>query len=282
MENKIKSFADGNAVLKLIILNAVIYVFILSFEMINGLPLSKNKFEQMLPEDLQYHPQQWLSVPGNFGAFIRKPWSLVTYMFSNESFMPFLTSMIWLLFFGSLLQILLTSKRVFPVYFYGGLAGGMVFLVVAGVMHVNTYLLTSSLPVFALAAAVTTLSPNYKIFSAIRGGFSLWILTAIYAALTFLTARSVPLVAAYFAAAFAGFLFTRQLQRGKDHGAWMNNFLHTINTAFSPQARSANRTQAEINHDNEMKLNRILDKISRHGLASLTKEEKDFLHKQSK
>ena len=68
MENKIKSFADGNAVLKLIILNAVIYVFILSFEMINGLPLSKNKFEQMLPEDLQYHPQQWLSVPGNFGA----------------------------------------------------------------------------------------------------------------------------------------------------------------------------------------------------------------------
>ncbi len=282
MENKIKSFADGNAVLKLIILNAVIYVFILSFEMINGLPLSKNKFEQMLPEDLQYHPQQWFSVPGNFGAFIRKPWSLVTYMFSNESFMPFLTSMIWLLFFGSLLQILLTSKRVFPLYFYGGLAGGIVFLVVAWVMHVNTYLLTSSVPVFALAAAVTTMSPNYKIFNAIRGGFSLWILTAIYAVLTFLTTRSIPLLAAYFAAALAGFLFIRQLQRGKDHGAWMNNFLHKINTAFAPQSRFSNRTQEEINHDNEVKFNRILDKISRHGLASLTKEEKNFLLKQSK
>lgn len=286
MENKMRSLTDRNTVLKLIIVNAVIYVLILGFHIINELPLSKDKFEQMLPADMQYHPQAWLSVPGDISAFVRKPWTLFTYMFTHGSFLPFLTDMIWLLFFGSLLQTQLSHKRVFPVYLYGGLAGGAAFLLIASLMKTNYNLATSSLSVFALAAAVTTLSPNYKIFTSIKGGFSLWILSVVYAALTFFTIRSIPLTGAYIMAVLSGYFFIKQLKKGNDWGAWMHRLLHKTNALFSPKEnkaiRASSHTQGELNRAYERKLNKILDKIHEQGIASISKEEKDFLNKQAK
>ncbi len=275
-----KSFIDRNIVFKILILNLIVYAAILFWEAINGMPLTKNGIEAQLREDQIYHPISWLALQGNFAAFISKPWSILTFMFTHERFMAILSSMIWLLFFGTILQQLLGNKRVIPLYIYGGFFGGIIYVLVSTFMSANYYLASASLSVFAIAAAVTTVSPNYKVFTSFNGGFSIWILSAVYALLTLFTS-SVPVIAAHLIAGITGFFFIRQLNQGRDLGKWMNDLGNKMNTMFEPDAKSTKRNNPYFTND-EQKLNKILDKINERGIQSLNKEEKLFLDNQSK
>ena len=84
------------------------------------------------------------------------------------------------------------------------------------------------------------------------------------------------------------------MQKGKDWGAWMNNFMSWINNLFNPEKKfrkknvpqqnfyKASRKPFEkIPHITQQKLDEILDKINQDGYNSLTVEEKDFLKKAS-
>lgn len=276
-----KSFIDRNIVLKILVVNLVIYAAVLFWEAINGMPLTKNGLEAPLREDQIYHPISWLALQGNFHAFISKPWSLLTFMITHERFMAILSSMIWLLFFGTILQQLLGNKRVVPLYIYGGFFGGIIYILVSTLMNANYYLASASLSVFAIAAAVTTQSPNYKVFTSFNGGFSVWIVSAVYATLTLLTS-SVPVIAAHVMAGLTGFFFIRQLNHGKDLGKWMNDLGNKMNTMFEPESKSIKKAVQPSFTKDEEKLNRILDKINERGIQSLNKEEKLFLDNQSK
>ena len=278
METWRKSFVDRNVVLKIAIVNVVIYVIILFWETINGMPLTKNGLEAPLQEDQIYHPITWMALQGDFSAFITKPWTMLTFMVSHERFLALLSNMIWLCFFGSLLQEVLGNKRVIPLYIYGGFFGGIVYILFCTLMGLNFYLASASLSVFAIAAAATAMEPNYKVFTSFNGGFSLWILSAIYALLTLLTSSSA-VIAAHVMAGCTGLFFIKQLQKGNDYGQWMNTIGSKINGVFDPAAKTGNK---HIIVSDEEKLNKILDKISNRGMYSLSAEEKKFLDNRSK
>ena len=134
-------------------------------------------------------------------------------------------------------------------------------------------------------------------FQHIGSGFSLWILTLIFVAvdISFVAFSSVAIVVAHLAAAIIGFIFIKQLQKGSDWSSWMNNFVYWIDNLFNPSKKHQRIKQSDrvyykastpvynkIPNVTEKRIDEILDKISKKGYNSLSKEDKEFLERASK
>ncbi len=113
-------------------------------------------------------------------SFLQRPWTILTSMFLHDRFPGYwhiIGNMITLYFFGSYLIRLVGEKKFLVVYFIGGIVGNLFFLLYAylfGGLSVNVpYMLHVSLfskvvgasgAIFALAGALTVMSPKSKVF----------------------------------------------------------------------------------------------------------------------
>ena len=93
---------------------------------------------------------------------------------------------------------------------------------------------------------------------------------------------------AHIGGALLGFVYARQLTRGSDIGAgfesvWKAVFKRKqLKTVYrAPQKKSSSPKKTDDN-DHQNAIDDILDKISKSGYDSLTKEEKDFLFRSGK
>jgi hypothetical protein len=94
---------------------------------------------------------------------------------------------------------------------------------------------------------------------------------------------------AHIGGAFFGLFYTLNLKKGHDIGKGFNRIIDFFATLFKPRKKlkvtykktvtdyDYNKTKA----DHQAKINLILDKISKGGYDSLTKEEKDTLFRES-
>ena len=139
-----------------------------------------------------------------------------------------------------------------PIYLYGGFVGGLFFVLSATYIpfvqqHTNNSFLFEgcSAAVVAIVIATTKLSPNYKMFQHIGSGFSLWILTLLFAAIdiAYLYTTNFALVIAHSAAAIIGYLFIVQLQNGNDWSSWMYHIFYWFDDLFNPEKKQRNKTQ---------------------------------------
>ena len=70
----------------------------------------------------------WLGMPMTALEALMKPWTAFTYMFLHEGILHIFFNMLWLFWFGRILQDLVGAKRILPIYVFGGLAGGVLAL----------------------------------------------------------------------------------------------------------------------------------------------------------
>jgi hypothetical protein len=211
--------------------------------------------------------------------------------------------MLWLWAFGYILQDLSGNKLIFPVYIYGSLLGAVLFIIAMYSIpalrpQINTgFLFGSQTGTAAIAMAVTTLSPQYRIFRNIGRGIPVWVLTSLYflinliAAFSLTNANSFAIVGG----ALAGFLFIILLRRGKDWSAWMINFYNWISSLFNPDPKKkGNSVKEKVFYNTgsrkpfnktanvtQQRIDEILDKISQQGYHFLTDEEKNILKRAS-
>ena len=97
----------------------------------------------------------------------------MTYMFSDtgSALMRLLSNMLWLWAFGYILQELSGNDKIIPIYIYGGLAGGLFFILANYLVPPlreqagNNALFGDTAGTMAVAMATTTLSPNYRFFT---------------------------------------------------------------------------------------------------------------------
>jgi hypothetical protein len=96
---------------------------------------------------------------------------------------------------------------------------------------------------------------------------------------------------AHMGGALYGYLYTLNLRKGRDPGKGLNRIIDFFATLFKPRKKMKvtyrqkppvtdfdyNKAKAE----HQDKINKILDKISKGGYDSLTKEEKDLLFSES-
>ena len=97
---------------------------------------------------------------------------------------------------------------------------------------------------------------------------------------------------AHLGGAFLGYIYARQLMNGKDIGGGFAKLMKGIANLFKPKKKSPLKTvykkqsaDSKAAYDRQArqrKIDTILDKISKSGYESLSKEEKDFLFKAGK
>ena len=283
-------WADNNALMMLIVINAL--VFILLHFIKNIYLLSSLSEESFRTSILSY-----FTLPSDFKTFLGRPWTLFTAMFAQMSLFQLLSHLFWLWTFGSILQDLAGERKIFPLYLYGGLAAGVSFLVFTGIRAASGQpAFHGALPsVMAVAVAATVISPQYRLFPMIGGGIPLWVLTLVFFVIDFASITNhTVLFFSHLTAAAVGLLFARNLMRGRDWTLWMNRLFDRATSAFNPDRTRATkqRVREKVFYETggrepyrrranvtQQKIDEILDKINQTGYNRLSEEEKDLLRR---
>ncbi len=289
--NRIALGQDGNSLVNLLILNAVLFVllyFVYVIYIVSDLSLDayyKNIFH-------------WFTLPADFIRLSSRPWTLVTFMFTDDKILHLIGNLFWLGAFGYIMQDLTGNKKLIPIYVYGGFAGALLYLLA----HVlvpqfqatasSAYFMGANASIMAIAVATTTVSSDYRIFPLINGGIPLWILTLIYAILDFASIRTADPAqyVAHLGGAAMGFFFIYQLRKGRDWSEWMNAFFDWVDNLFNPDKKTAKPAKDQFFYKvqaappfkktpnvTQKRIDEILDKINQKGIHFLTDEEKDIL-----
>lgn len=288
---------DNNALVFLFAVNALMFVIVNFIKIVYYL--------SEIPDEFFYRQVlNWLSLPPQTDVLLTRPWTFISTMITHHSIWQLISSMLWLWCFGYILQDLAGNNKLIPIYIYGGITGSVFFVlmnnmvpVLANQVGAAAPLLGAGSAVMAIAVATTTLAPDYRIFPLINGGIPLWVITLIFVAIDFATlaGSNAGIGAGHLAAGVVGYLFIRQLRRGNDWGAWMNQFANWLDDLFNPEKKHRQKNSSERHfykaeakpfdrkpNLTQQRLDDILDKINQQGYQFLTDEEKDFLKKASK
>jgi membrane associated rhomboid family serine protease len=283
---------DGNALMQLIIVNAVLFVVLQFIYVIYILaPLDKEAYFT--------HIYNWFILPADLEKLLTRPWTLLTFMFADHHLFRFVSNMFWLWSFGYIMQDMTGNRKLVPIYLYGGLSGAAIFILSYYVFsklqpQLGIATLDGANPaIMAVAVATTTVAPDYRIFPMINGGIPLWILTLVYMLINFssISHGDSGGYLANIAGGAMGFLFIYQMRRGHDWSLWMNNFFDWCNNLFNPSKRlkgksskdeffynvSGTKPYKKIPNITQKRIDDILDKINQQGYRFLTDEEKDIL-----
>lgn len=278
----------GNIITKLLIINVAIFVMQSILLLLFTISGNQNTFISFL---------EYLYFPKSLGAFIQQPWSILTYQFLHTPFGIFhiLFNMLFLFFFGRILTEFISERYVLPLYITGGIFGALLFMItynLSPAFQFNAMLVGASASILAIVIAAASIAPDYTVFLIIFGPVKLkWI--ALFALLIDIINISSGSNAgghiAHLGGALAGFLFITSYRRGLNWFSWLFRIADKIDTTKSRKPRvayvnkdSSKKTTPKNEKQEQQRLDQILDKISKSGYESLSKEEKEFLFKVSK
>ena len=117
-----REFSYGNMVTQLIIVNVAVFVAMGLASVLLFVAVDPDKFSY-------YDLQKLFSISDSFWYNLKHPWVLFTHMFIHGGFMHILFNMLLLFWFGRIFQDLVGSRRILPLFIYGGIAGCLLSLV---------------------------------------------------------------------------------------------------------------------------------------------------------
>lgn len=272
-----------NVLEKIIAINVIVYLATLIFKALNVSFFS------------------YFSIPPSFTGFFNRPWSIISYAFIHFDFIHLLFNMLWLYIIGRLFLTLFSPKMALNIYFLGAIVGGVFFLM--GYSLFPSFFKESLYPLVGASAAVRALliflcayMPN-KEMRFFTFNLKLWYLGAALVVFDVLGlfGGNAGGNLAHLGGAFLGYMYAKQLLKGKDIGKGFERILDTVASWFTFSKKSKMRTvhkkkskvggytKGEFSEFNKQKkIDVILDKISKSGYDSLTAEEKEFLFRAGK
>lgn len=275
-----KAFRSGNPLNLFIAINIVVFLTINILSLVTALGFTDSPLSGYL--------LSWLHLPADAVALLFKPWTIITYMFTQQGFFHILFNMLWLFWLGMIFLDFLKKRQFVFVYLGGGIAGGILYLLAYNLIPTfqadayRTVLIGSSASVSAIVFAAATLLPDYAIRMLFFGNVKLKYLALVFIVLDMLAVAGLNAGGsiAHIGGALFGFLYIRQLQNGRD---WSSLFARKRAGKMRVVRNSRNKQPSEESLvPNQEVIDRILDKISQSGYESLTKAEKEALFKASK
>lgn len=287
---------DNNAMVSLFTINIIFFLLLMLIQVVYF-------FMQQNAAVYNAEVVQWFALPANLTRLSERPWTIITYMFSDtgQNIIRFISNMIWLWAFGYLLLQMAGNDKLIPIYIYGGVLGGIVFILAHYLIPPlqsstpTSILLGANAGTLAVAMATTTLSPDHRFFTQIRNGIPIWVLMGIYILVDFAGIANMGAAhsLSHLAGALAGFLFVIFLRRGMDGSVWMNRSYSWLMNLFNPYKKPTKEKIKETvfyntgkrkpyektTHITQQRVDEILDKISQKGYHFLTEEEKAILKK---
>ncbi|MFM1932117.1 MAG: hypothetical protein RL226_1420 [Bacteroidota bacterium] len=238
----------------------------------------------------------YLSVDTRISNLILKPWSIITHMFVHAGIMHLLFNMLMLYFIGRMFSGLFGSKKLLSTYLMGGIAGFLFLFIVSLIFpSVGGPAVGASAAVMAIFIAMATYTPDMEVRLMFFGAIKLKWLALIYILLDYLSlgGGNTGGHLAHLGGALYGFLLMIQMRKGRDLNSPMEKALNRISTWLKPGKmrvvkKPGNQRPVSDDDFNSKKIARqkrvdaILDKISRGGYDSLSRDEKEFLAKYGK
>ncbi|WKD86368.1 hypothetical protein KCTC32516_01743 [Polaribacter huanghezhanensis] len=281
LQNLQTKFKYANIVEKFISINVAVFVLLFIFNTLGYL------FQANSPI------ANWFILPATFEGFITKPWTIITYGFVHVNFIHILMNLISMYFIGNLFIQYFTPKQFISFYILGTLFGGIVFLLSYNFFPAfendvsNSFLLGASAGVSAIFIGLATYIPNYQFKIPLIGFVKLWHLAAVWMLLDMIQipAGNAGGHLAHIGGALFGFFYVNQASTteikfwSKIVGFFASK-KNPLKTVYKSK-KTAPKKQANTTYK-QQKINVILDKISKSGYDTLSKEEKDFLFKQGK
>ncbi|GAB3323198.1 rhomboid family intramembrane serine protease [Larkinella ripae] len=288
----------NNTLVQLILVNTIVFLLLLILKVILTLAEMSAVYTLIVDQ---------LRLPAALGTFITKPWTMITYFFTHEDVFHILFNMLFLYWFGRLIDEYLGNRRLVALYMLGGLAGGLAYMAIYNLLpyfHAQvseSRMWGASAAAFSVAVGASTLLPNYTFHLLFLGPVRIKYIAFFYIVLSL--ARSIGPNAggelSHLGGALVGFLFIKMLQSGTDLGqpiywvmdGWQSLFRKKPPVKVSYRQRSSANMSAgsfaapsspsAVAMPDQDEIDAILDKISRSGYESLTREEKQKLFRAS-
>ncbi len=276
----------------LIYINLFVYAVVLFFTITAFLMQGKQNF-------IIY----WLGLPASFDILLTKPWTIITYMFSHQSFLHILFNLLFFFWFGRIFVQYLDQQKLLGVYLLGGIVGGFCYIAAFNLFPVfdeikhASIAIGASASVMAIIIATATLVPRHTVFMLFFGQVKL---KFIAIAVVIIDIISIPTDnagghIAHLGGALLGFVFIYYYRKGTDITTGILKILKFFKELFVPDKTIKVKSKREKNKKPETDfeynarkkaeqedIDRILDKIAKDGYKSLSEKEKEKLFKQGK
>jgi len=265
---------------RLLIINVAVFIFIQIWLAIGRLGGAS--------DDIIYHI---FTLDPNFTRLLYRPWGILTSIFSHFDFIHLLFNMVFLYFAGKIYEDIFDSKRLLITYIIGGIFGGLAEIIIQSLffpLKESALVVGASGSIMAIFVAVAFHSPNMKV--QLFGRFSIRL---YFVALFFLIQDIIGIGKndgiAHFAHLGGAIFGVLSVQNSSLLNRIETGFTSLFKGKFGTSKKDKPKSRFKSNEDynqerreQQIQTDKILDKISKGGYESLTKQEKDFLFKQSK
>ena len=156
----LKSFHNGSSLTILIYINVAVFILI-SIALIFAFLLNSPAITATAIE--------LLSVPASLKALLLKPWTIITYMFTQKDIWHILFNMLWLYWFGRIFLEYLDQRKLVAVYLLGGISGALVYVLSFNIFPAFTGIVAESVAigasasVMAIVIAIAAYVPKYSV-----------------------------------------------------------------------------------------------------------------------
>ncbi|OGX82865.1 rhomboid family intramembrane serine protease [Hymenobacter lapidarius] len=284
-----------NALMQLILLNVLVFAGLIVLRAILTVSGASAYYPPVL---LQF------ALSSELPVLLRHPWTLLTYAFTHEGFFHILFNLLNMYWFGQLLREYLGDRRLVSIYVLGALAGAAIYLLsynlLPGFRTQLGSVVGASAAVTAIIVAAATLLPDYTFTLILIGPVKIkWIAAVVVlVSIAGINGGNAGGEITHLGGALVGFLFIKQLQAGRDLGRpvqAVGNFFArifarrptmSVSSTRRPEpvtasSASGGKKAAVANQPLQDEIDLILDKISRSGYESLSKDEKQKLFRAS-
>jgi len=211
-------------------------------------------------------------------------WQFITFQFLHLGRWHIARKMLALFFLGRAVEVMIGRKRFLLLYITSGIIGG-VFQTALGLIFPNVFgipVVGASAGVFGLLAALAALEPDGEMLMffvlPVKTRHLVWV--AVIVAVFYIIVPAEPGVAhaAHLGGIAMGWFFVRKIL----HGDWSR-----LTGALRPVKKEKPRRARVIVADEPVadgagEVDTILEKISAHGINSLTKREREILESARK
>jgi membrane associated rhomboid family serine protease len=290
----------NNSVMQIIVINTIVFLVINIIDF--GLSIFKVRqyYETYITSSLY--------IPSSIFDFLWRPWTLFTHFFTHKNLLHLFYNMWMVYWFGLIIKDFLGSVRLTALYIWGGVAGGLLYLLLTNTVPFYTDMasklgmLGASACMFAVVTAAAAHRPNLEMNLLFFGNVRIVWVALIVMFLSFIGIGSTSSDlgmngnVTHLAGALVGYIFIKQLEAGNDWSKPISALIRWFTSIFGKKNGRSSSTKSKTSSSSKTskskgtttatspsqdEIDAILDKISANGYESLTTEEKQILFKAS-
>ena len=153
-------FKSGGVYIRIIYINVFIFLLFLIlgnfFALMKWNPASLNNFDD------------YFSFNSSFMVFLKRPWTIFTYMFLHGSFWHLFNNMLIYFFTAKMYEDLMGKKAAINTYIIGGFCGAILYLITHNLFPLfrdmgDIPMVGASAAVMAVFVGLATYTPNFEV-----------------------------------------------------------------------------------------------------------------------